>query len=377
MVFIFGVATIFKYNQVKIFNRSITHPSITNKEYVGFFMLLAISFIIDGIRYSTNLPFQIPPENNFQDAEDHWVVGPHVIDAWLLVGSSLLRSVALMFLTLALNQQRLHRSSAAANPLDNPARTSSETEPLLRHPSSNPNFGINYRSHSYPGAGTPLFETSAPEDPISHEEVLAQTSLLTRTKEYLLSMASIIVIFWGLRLTILLLTIDGTRLGDSIGPKDTQSWPLLQSFGAVLQLSPLLYLTFVILVTPALPLNNSRSSRIYGPSATCKFVLLVSTCTTLIFWLEPSLVHRLLEFTTGQASSESRCIIFPYWWVDKQYSFGQPKVLPAHGWASTMDLIQWIGGMGVYGYFYFMKQEFTRNMEVNGIDVGLDLGHCI
>jgi hypothetical protein len=110
---LFGLTTIFKYNKVKIFNRSITHPSITNKEYIGLFLITGISFLIDGIRYSTDLPFQHPPDaaiRNNTSRDEQWVVGSYVIDAWLLVGSSLLRTVGLMFLTLALNQQRLYRS---------------------------------------------------------------------------------------------------------------------------------------------------------------------------------------------------------------------------------------------------------------------------
>ena len=38
-------------------------------------------------------------------------------------------------------------------------------------------------------------------------------------------------------------------------------------------------------------------------------------------------------------------------------------VIPAHGWASYMDIFQWLGALGLHGCFAFMKAEFSRNSE--------------
>jgi hypothetical protein len=38
-------------------------------------------------------------------------------------------------------------------------------------------------------------------------------------------------------------------------------------------------------------------------------------------------------------------------------------VIPAHGWASYVDILQWIGALGLHGCFSFMKAEYLRNSE--------------
>lgn len=113
---VISLLTLVKFNKVKIFNREITHPSITNVEYLFFFLFISIGFIIDAVRYTIDLPFQAPRYSilNGTLPDPAYVVGPAVMDAWLLLGSSIFRSISLLFLCLALNQQRIHRSTAAA-----------------------------------------------------------------------------------------------------------------------------------------------------------------------------------------------------------------------------------------------------------------------
>lgn len=53
---VFSLLTLKRYNQVKIFNRTINHPSVSNIEYFWFFLLLSISCLVDAIRL--NLPLQ-------------------------------------------------------------------------------------------------------------------------------------------------------------------------------------------------------------------------------------------------------------------------------------------------------------------------------
>lgn len=42
---------------------------------------------------------------------------------------------------------------------------------------------------------------------------------------------------------------------------------------------------------------------------------------------------------------------------------GAKFLIPAHGWGSYMDLIQWIGALGLHGIFSFMKSEYVRNSD--------------
>ena len=54
------------------------------------------------------------------------------------------------------------------------------------------------------------------------------------------------------------------------------------------------------------------------------------------------------------------CVVPPYWWLEKQ----QNNVVEiTHGWASWIDALQWVSGVGVYLVFSAMRAEYIRNME--------------
>jgi hypothetical protein len=253
---------------------------------------------------------------------------------------------------------------AAAHPLDMPSSSTEETTPLLAH-----NIVRNSRSNSYPGVGTNLLQSNwdtIPEIEPSSEAVSWKDYIMSQ----LFSMTTIITVIWVFRVAIMLLTIDSTRLGDTIGPGEFQSWPLFQSLASVIQMIPFWHLVFVIVKTPASTIQarpRQGSNRAFGPSIGSKFLLIFSCITTTIFWLEPSIVSRMIETLNGHAFNESACIVPPFWWVDRDVAiFGHDKiVIPAHGWASSLDIMQWFGGFGLYAIFYFMKIEYTRNMEVS------------
>jgi hypothetical protein len=69
------------------------------------------------------------------DEEERYIVGPDVMDSWLLLGSFIFRSGALYFLTLSLNHQRIHRSLVVpVTPLSishHPRISDNESTPLL------------------------------------------------------------------------------------------------------------------------------------------------------------------------------------------------------------------------------------------------------
>lgn len=149
---IFTLLTLFKYCQVKIFNRIIKHPSVSNYYFACFSSTLAVASIIDGVRYSLDFPHQaigkfpsasLDGNTSFtsnnqagsSEEEEHYIVGPDVIDSWLLLGSFIFRSAALYFLTLSLNHQRIHRSlTVPVAPLStshHPRISDNESTPLL------------------------------------------------------------------------------------------------------------------------------------------------------------------------------------------------------------------------------------------------------
>jgi hypothetical protein len=115
LCFLFYMAiTLLKYSHVKIFNRSIYHPSIRNAEYSLMFLFLSLACAVDGIRYTLDFPHQLTNNSLGVMEDETYVVGPATMDSWLLLMSALLRSLALLFFSLALNQQIIHRSSPLA-----------------------------------------------------------------------------------------------------------------------------------------------------------------------------------------------------------------------------------------------------------------------
>ncbi|EGF78747.1 hypothetical protein BATDEDRAFT_90540 [Batrachochytrium dendrobatidis JAM81] len=114
---IFGILTLANYNQVRIFNRCISHPSVLNREFAAVFFTVSFSYGIDTVRYmlntshasrhivhSSNLPNfpSSPPVSS--------IVGPHIIDAWLLIVSSFLRMLAVSLASFALLKQFRNQS---------------------------------------------------------------------------------------------------------------------------------------------------------------------------------------------------------------------------------------------------------------------------
>ncbi|KAH6586565.1 hypothetical protein BASA50_000519 [Batrachochytrium salamandrivorans] len=150
----FAILTLLNYNQVRIFNRRISHPSVLNRELAAFFFVISISFFIDTVRYVLDtahasrpiVPLMPNLSNSTKGPPTSYIVGPHVIDAWLLMASSLLRNIAAFLLSLALNKQLKHGSLVAALALDPSNRFSSGT------------IRISSRSHS-PSSRNPEHHT--------------------------------------------------------------------------------------------------------------------------------------------------------------------------------------------------------------------------
>jgi hypothetical protein len=202
---------VIKYNRLKIFNRNIDHPSITNTLYSGGFLAMAFSFLVDFFRYVYNLP-NLSSEYQ-QGYSNPWLVGPEVMDAWLLIISSLSRSIALLFISLALNQQITYRSR-----MPTPQNDQSDSEPLLRH---SPTASIVSGANSLTGSRTILFHNDEEDDeeylPI---EPIVASSLKPEIPYYLQvvckigknvlgSWQLILIFLWILRVTATVLNLYG------------------------------------------------------------------------------------------------------------------------------------------------------------------------
>ncbi|KAI9014872.1 hypothetical protein BC832DRAFT_589355 [Gaertneriomyces semiglobifer] len=110
----FAIIVAASYDSATVFNRRIRDKSLRNGWWAAHFLVIGISFVIDAIRYSLNLPFTISEGDHKLGSErrKETTVAPEVIDAWLLLVSVGLRSFAVFTTTLALDHQRKYRSSA-------------------------------------------------------------------------------------------------------------------------------------------------------------------------------------------------------------------------------------------------------------------------
>ncbi|KAI8805942.1 hypothetical protein BJ742DRAFT_391546 [Cladochytrium replicatum] len=119
-----------RINTVRVFNRKINDPTVKNGWWALFFGAVGTSFLIDSIRYCSNLPrFSSPGDGDLpvysvvgddgspgssgggrRRDPPTWSIEPKEIDAWLLLTSALFRSVSVMFLSFALDHQRKYRS---------------------------------------------------------------------------------------------------------------------------------------------------------------------------------------------------------------------------------------------------------------------------
>lgn len=141
-------------------------------------------------------------------------------------------------------------------------------------------------------------------------------------------------------------------------------WPILISFGSLIQLTPMFYLAYLISFThsevaPSFTSNRNRQQN--GPSSGSKGLLIVYCISTMIFWMEPSIIYRFLDYIFGHPEGSRICIVPPFWWLVVDENEIQNQAL---GWASFIDLLLWFGGTGLIFVFYFMKREYTRNMNV-------------
>ena len=94
------------------------------------------------------------------------------------------------------------------------------------------------------------------------------------------------------------------------------------------------------------------------------------------------IVRRRCE-STGRSYESEMCVVPPWWWLDRkgslvldgagrEWSVGMgvdavKVVHRLHGWASWVDLVHWVGGVGLVVLFCFARKEFRRNKEVGSL----------
>ncbi|KAJ3368849.1 hypothetical protein HDU91_000230 [Kappamyces sp. JEL0680] len=383
----YGVLTLFKYNQVSIFNRHIDHPSIKNHEYALFYLILGISFAIDGIRYSLDFPHKAIDQTvrgyfnaSLPNEDGSYVVGPGTMDSWLLLISACTRSAAVLFLSLALHHQITHRSSVATGSsglqIPSPALSSriadQEREPLLRSPAA------SQESQAANDLEPNLVEEDATEYGDSTTDHLrciprhVRSAIYTSALQYLQSIQFLLIVFFLLKTLVLLAVTDSARLAEPNAPDDTpvdmlalraDPWPWAFMLFSIFQLSPVFYFSWIIVKTPSLPENGpiQLHTRLSGPSLLSKTALSLGILLTVVFWMEPSVVFRFVDLASHHPRNEAYCVIPPWWW--QRLKSDAINLIPAHGWASLMDLVQWLGGFGVFCIYVFMKAEYKRNAD--------------
>ncbi|KAJ3152313.1 hypothetical protein HDU89_001533 [Geranomyces variabilis] len=159
-----AIAVKTRYDGARVFNRTVADSSVRNGRWAAYFALVGLSFLIDFARYALDLPHRVantptlkpmptPPDASAAvgvspgSTRKETTVEPHVIDAWLLITSAVLRSCAVCLLALALNHQLLYRSNAILRDRPTPAdstrrrradSTTSSTSSSHRRPSSYP-----------------------------------------------------------------------------------------------------------------------------------------------------------------------------------------------------------------------------------------------
>eukprot|EP00842_Homolaphlyctis_polyrhiza_P000754 jgi/Hompol1/167/HPOL_003017-RA len=383
---VMGCVTLVHLDMVRIFNRRIAHRSVRNRESAALLLLLAFAFAIDFFRYSLGLayaprpilPSLADPSQDPQTPIASAIVGPHIIDAWLLMASALVRCIAVFVLSLALNQQRVHRSTDFPQDFDGEDDDSinitlesvSENSSIWHLPSilffkAKNSLRLWLRRTFFKWDILALIPLQSTSDPAAFADDSVQTT------------------FFG----------DPAA---SAATSDTRVVVIVVM--SIIQIIPLYVLVFIIATTDAQSRQGSltvsprsrRRRRRYGPTSFTKLLFFAGVVLTTLWWIEPSLTSRAIEshiLTTMDPRvgyEGSVCIVPPWWWIEVPANTTMPSnnaatistlpqalsmqipdrvALKAHGWASWMDVGQWIAFLGLWCLFVATRAEYKRNME--------------
>lgn len=422
-LFAFTVSIFRNYNSLVIFNTKITHKSTKNAEFAVMFLLSSLSFAIDFMRYAiSDLAHALPAANH----EQHWIVGPAVIDSWMLLTSCVLRVIATYLLTLGFLMQIKHRTKSAAFkvPSVNETRDSvaaiaiprgvymptpeedivaRSMSPIRILHTGRENLGNNKTKAENNGGETePLLTRIQPSlhnldieaaanlsntnrnAPLTTETMRIDSQFMERDSNFLNSLtinlpflttaicfiqrnlkilATSTLVF---RLIVLFSTLDASRLNDEsfaeVGALLENSFPVLDTIASLMQYFIVVFAAVFIICGEEEPVLVAGSDVLVyqGPTSRTKMLFAVGTLLYLVWVVEVSVLHRVL----GLSNTDDVCIVPPYWWIrvggDSLRLGGVYMKSGEHGWASSMDMVQWIAALSFVVFYIAVRKEFKR-----------------
>lgn len=220
-------------------------------------------------------------------SHNDWMVSREVVDAWLLLIASLLRSASWIFLGLFLNQQLKYRSNSAVLNQDSvpvtPAfRADPETQPFLEED-----------VHAVP---------ELPAESILPMQVPLDIRFKTLSLQ-ISSWASIHILLGIFRMLVLILGSDHDQLKRV--PLHPQGFPYIFILTALAQYGALGYHTMLIFYT---------NWNISGPTAGTRLKLVIAIILFGIWIIEPTVVNRVLHsiFAMLNIMQGNECIVPPW-----------------------------------------------------------------
>lgn len=186
-----AVAVWTKLSSLKIFNRKIKDYSILNRMLGIYFLLQSLAVFIDAIRYALNLPFDSVKKKRPVGAVDS-----QIIDNWLLLSTTLLRSTSILFLCFWLNNSRIYKSAAYGLKIFSKP---DEENPVTRH------LYVPTQNSTISGIFLPRRNVTRTDTPEEQEELLENDTQVEEIPMHKVILEIIVKIFYTLEFGFVLL----------------------------------------------------------------------------------------------------------------------------------------------------------------------------
>ncbi|KAJ1555477.1 Terminal nucleotidyltransferase 4A [Nowakowskiella sp. JEL0078] len=396
---LFSVATalyiLFFLNGLKILNKKILDPNVFNGYWGLYFFFLGVSFLVDSFRYQNQTIISTDEEAAF--------------DKNLLWAASLSRCTAVLWLSYALNYQknfkstvrpldpnggtvtfsqisqqfvnettslnrRLSASSYGTNAINDSSSISSGQRSFVRRSNTFSSVSgrpqsFNSRQQSYRDIENTDDSNEDLSDDIDQPLTFSE-QIFESISAILLSWEFIFFFLWFLHVaTICFLANNSSVFVASPLKAFSAAVYLVVSF---LQHTPIVIIFISIILSPShiIVASSDRRNMIrqrHGPTRITKIFLVVSISFGIFFWVEPSRLSRVVLESIGRGDEnciqDLICIVPPNFWDD--VSNCESKKSGKHGWASLLDVFQWMGFTSLISLLFFIKTEHYRIKEVS------------
>ncbi|KAI9104955.1 hypothetical protein DFS34DRAFT_222150 [Phlyctochytrium arcticum] len=417
-----GIVTRTTYRSAKVFNRVISDRTLNNDWWALFFALIGASAILESIRYGMDLPnigfHPYPHPLHFRlDTQGE------KFDTCLLLAAALLRTFACFCASAALVRHAVNGSPDDMIPQSNAESYRTITIPnsvdlaqaggrgvqspgvdnsRFITPPETPNSAR--ASRCTPHSTQPVSRAGAPypdsEDEgaplLGHSRRVFRALAESSGRWYRVSSGHQWVLVSGvLATTRVLLLLYSLITQEVMSHTDRYvqslhgneelfvtsrpySWPfmLISVLTQVAQIVPILILSAVVVTRPrqraSTGTSNTRpveSVTLNTPSILARsFAFAGALCGPMLF-LEPGSISRIaLAAVTRDPTDISDpqhriCAVPPWWWGETEPIFSTVVRASLRGWASLIDLSQWIGCLGILLFFFFMRAEYRRYKE--------------